>query len=175
MSILLALLLQAELTPETVPLPPGHVRYGTPLTPDMLVPGWETFPPRVPLSSACNPVDEALVFPVTREARAEAISMLSEVSIRALGEEETFRLTGVAPAAVARDLSAHRPYLVRAAARLQDEYPGLPAYFAAVCGRDLHVVSLVFSYTIPPSARAPAVLYLTARPQRVHAWAEVAW
>ena len=209
--LLIALMLQTYPTPETVPLPEGHARFGTEIRRTDMIPGWEIHPAEAP--TGCEEVAEPLTRPVTRETRSEAIERLRDVVVHELSESEAARLIGetrptdrplalsllenyladlrtrihpnnnVAEQVARFDADLHtgrysglRPFLVRATARLQDEYPGLPGYFSGVCeNRSLYVISLIFSYTIPPTRRAPAVVFLREAPATVHAVAQFAW
>ena len=68
----------------------------------------------------------------------------------------------------------YRPYLVRGVAKFGDGHGGPPYMIAALCGRDLFLVAHVFSYTVPPSVRVPAIVFLPRPPERIWAWVEVA-
>lgn len=68
----------------------------------------------------------------------------------------------------------YRPYLVRGVAKFGDGHGGPPHMIAALCGDDLFLVTHVFSYTVPPSERVPAVVFLPRLPKRIWAWVEVA-
>lgn len=65
----------------------------------------------------------------------------------------------------------YRPYLVRAVAKFGDGHGGPPYMFGDLCGDDLFLVTGVFSYTVPPSVRVPAVVFLPRPPKRI--WASV--
>lgn len=65
----------------------------------------------------------------------------------------------------------YRPYLVRAVAKFGDGHGGPPYMFGALCGGDLFLVTGVFSYTVPPSVRVPAVVFLPRPPERI--WSSV--
>jgi hypothetical protein len=65
----------------------------------------------------------------------------------------------------------YRPYLVRGVAKFGDGHGGPPYMFGALCGGDLFLVTGVFSYTVPPSVRVPAVVFLPRPPERI--WASV--
>ena len=68
----------------------------------------------------------------------------------------------------------HRPYLVRGVAKFGDGHGGPPYMFGALCGGDLFLVTGVFSYTVPPTVRVPAIVFLPRPPERIWAWVEVA-
>ena len=68
----------------------------------------------------------------------------------------------------------YRPYLVRGVAKFGDGHGGPPYMFGALCGGDLFLVTGVFSYTVPPSVRVPAIVFLPRLPQRIWAWVDVA-
>ena len=68
----------------------------------------------------------------------------------------------------------YRPYLVRAVAKFGDGHGGPPYMFGALCGSDLSLVTGVFSYTIPPSVRVPAVVFLPRPPERIWSWVHLA-
>lgn len=72
------------------------------------------------------------------------------------------------------DHSRYRPYLVRAVGKFGDGHGGPPHMGGDLCGGDLHIGSLTFSYTIPPSVPVPAVVFLPRAPQRVIATVMVA-
>jgi hypothetical protein len=72
------------------------------------------------------------------------------------------------------DHRSYRPYLVRGVAKFGDGHGGPPHMIAALCGGDLFLVANVFSYTVPPSVRVPAVVFLPRPPKRIWAWVEVA-
>ena len=69
----------------------------------------------------------------------------------------------------------YRPYLVRAVSKFGDGHGGRPTMFGSICGRTLLLTTLTFSYTIPPTVRVPAVVFLPAPPERVIATVTVAW
>ena len=46
--------------------------------------------------------------------------------------------------------------------------------FGSLCGVELHLNTLTFSYTIPPTERVPAVVFLERAPARVVASVMVA-
>jgi len=68
------------------------------------------------------------------------------------------------------DHRKHRPYLVRGVAKFGD-HGGPPYMFGALCGGDLFLVTGMFSYTVPPSVRVPAIVFLPRPPERI--WASV--
>ena len=68
----------------------------------------------------------------------------------------------------------YRPYLVRGVAKFGDGHGGPPHMIAALCGGDLFLVTHVFSYTVPPSVRVPAIVFLPRPPERIWSWVEVA-
>ena len=61
----------------------------------------------------------------------------------------------------------YRPYLVRAVSKFGDGHGGAPVMFGDLCGDDLHLQTLVFSFTVPPSTKVPAVVFLPRAPKRV--------
>lgn len=65
----------------------------------------------------------------------------------------------------------YRAYLVRGVAKFGDGHGGPPYMFGALCGGDLFLVTGVFSYTVPPSVRVPAVVFLPRPPERI--WSSV--
>ena len=68
-----------------------------------------------------------------------------------------------------------RPWLVRAVAKFGDGHGGAPSMFGSFCGgAELHLNTLTFSYTIPPSERVPAIVFLERPPARVVASVMVA-
>jgi hypothetical protein len=69
----------------------------------------------------------------------------------------------------------YRPYLVRGVSKFGDGHGGRPTMFGSLCGRTLRLHTLTFSYTIPPTVRVPAVVFLPAAPERVLATVQVAW
>lgn len=64
-----------------------------------------------------------------------------------------------------------RPYLVRGVAKFGDGHGGPPVMLGGLCGGDLLLTTFVFSYTVPPSVRVPAVVFLPRPPERI--WASV--
>lgn len=68
----------------------------------------------------------------------------------------------------------HRPYLVRGVAKFGDGHGGPPYMMAGLCDGDLFLVTHVFSYTVPPSVRVPAIVFLPRPPERIWSWVEVA-
>jgi len=72
------------------------------------------------------------------------------------------------------DHRKYRPYLVRGVAKFGDGHGGPPYMFGGLCGGDLFLVTGVFSYTVPPSVRVPAVVFLPRPPERIWAWVHVA-
>jgi hypothetical protein len=68
----------------------------------------------------------------------------------------------------------YRPYLVRGVAKFGDGHGGPPYMFGALCGGDLFLVTGVFSYSLPPSVRVPAVVFLPRPPERIWSWVDVA-
>jgi hypothetical protein len=83
-------------------------------------------------------------------------------------EELTARFT-------AGDHRAYRPYLVRAVSKFGDGHGGAPFMVGDLCGGDLHLQTLTFSYTVPPSVRVPAVVFLPRPPKRIISTARYAW
>lgn len=73
------------------------------------------------------------------------------------------------------DHNGYRPYLVRAVSKFGDGHDGAPTMYGDLCDGDLHLQTLVFSYTIPPSERVPAIVFLPRAPERVIASVMVAW
>jgi hypothetical protein len=73
------------------------------------------------------------------------------------------------------DHRRYRPYLVRAASKFGDGHGGAPWMLGDMCDGDLHLSTLVFSYTIPPSVRVPAVVFLPRPPRRIFSAVTVAW
>lgn len=73
------------------------------------------------------------------------------------------------------DQLAYRPYIVRAVSKFGDGHGGAPTMYGDLCGDDLHLVALVFSYTIPPSVAVPTIVFLPRPPIRVVATVQVAW
>jgi hypothetical protein len=71
------------------------------------------------------------------------------------------------------DHRRYRPYLVRAVSKFGDG--GAPVMFGGLCGDILHLMTVTFSYTIPPSVRVPALVFLSRPPERVVATVTVAW
>ena len=211
-------LLAAAQTPDTVPVPPGHRRFGPPLRSE-IIPGWETFIGDVPRSATCVSIDLPMVRPLNPPQRAVGVAMLSSASFRRISDREAARLIGIAhrrgqPLAVTvfegdldemrqrrhramverrdswsvadqRDFDAltarlatgeprrYRPYLVRGVSKFGDG--GAPMMFGQMCGDELQLLTLTFSYTIPPSERVPAVVFMLRPPQRVIASVQVAW
>lgn len=47
--------------------------------------------------------------------------------------------------------------------------------FGDLCGGILRLMTLTFSYTIPPSVPVPTIVFLPRPPERVVATVEVAW
>jgi hypothetical protein len=88
-----------------------------------------------------------------------------------LDERKLARLTAEHERGAHRD---YRPYLVRGVAKFGDAHGGPPYMMAALCGGDLFLVTHVFSYTVPPSVRVPAIVFLPRRPERIWSWVEVA-
>ena len=219
MSLLTTLMLLAlAQTPDTVPLPEGHRRFGPPLRSEILE-GWETFIEDRPPQANCENIGQPMIRPLDPPQRDEAVPMLSRTTFRRLSEREAARLIGVEfrrgqhlattvfehaltemsqrrhRAMVERrdswsradqiefdELTArfgtgdhrhYQPYLVRAVSKFGDG--GSPQMFGDLCGQDLHLITLTFSYTIPPSVRVPTVVFLPRPPQRVIATVNVAW
>jgi hypothetical protein len=73
------------------------------------------------------------------------------------------------------DPSRYRPYLVRAVAKFGDGHDGAPFMSGDLCGDTLYLQTLTFSYSIPPSVRVPAVVFLPRAPRRVVSSVMVAW
>lgn len=73
------------------------------------------------------------------------------------------------------DHRRYRPYLVRAVSKFGDGHDGPPMMFGDLCGGVLRLMTLTFSYTIPPSVRLPTVVFLPRAPQSVVATVTVAW
>ena len=86
-------------------------------------------------------------------------------------QQELERLTALFETGVQ---SGYRAFLVRAVSKFGDGHGGPPFMAGDLCGGDLHLQTLVFSYTIPPSVRVPAVVFLPRAPQRVIASVMVA-
>lgn len=213
----LLFLFAATQTPETVPVPPGHRRFGPPLRSDV-IPGWDVFPGDVPRLSHCTEINE-MVVALNPPQRDEAVQMLATVPFRQISDQRAAHLLGmnvrrgealattrlqasidelreqkrleleeqrgswsVADQQLLDELvmkfaaGAHRryrPYLVRAVSKFGDG--GRPSMFGSMCGRTLLLTTLTFSYTIPPTVRVPAVVFLPAPPDRVIASVTVAW
>ena len=72
------------------------------------------------------------------------------------------------------DHRRYRPYLVRAVSKFGDGHGGSPTIFGDLCGGVLRLLTLTFSYTIPPSVRVPTVVFLPRPPDRVVATVTVA-
>lgn len=87
------------------------------------------------------------------------------------GPSEEEKLAGLIADHERGDHREYRPYLVRAVAKFGDGHGGPPYMFGALCGGDLFLVTGVFSYTVPPSVRVPAVVFLPRPPERI--WASV--
>lgn len=208
---ILALLLQTVPTAENVPLPEGHLRFGTPLTREHVVDGWETFAADEPRPCDCTEIVQPLVQSVTQETLAEAIESLRNVRFRELSQQDAARFIGATPPSgqtlsrvlveaymtslqgagyprammdlehlridvAARRYDHLRPFLVRAAARHPDGLSGVPAFFGSTCADgSLHVRSLLFGYTIPPSRRAPVIVFLQRPPSEIYATAQIGW
>ncbi len=75
----------------------------------------------------------------------------------------------------AGDHRSYTPFLVRAVSKFGDGHGGAPLMLGDLCGEDLHLQTLVFSYTIPPSVRLPTIVFLPSAPQRVIASVTVDW
>ncbi|HEX8643737.1 MAG TPA: hypothetical protein VF702_07460 [Allosphingosinicella sp.] len=69
----------------------------------------------------------------------------------------------------------YRPHLVRAVSKFGDGHGGAPTMFGDLCGGILRLMTLTFSYTIPPSVPVPTIVFLPRPPERVVATVEVAW
>lgn len=209
----------AAQTPESVPLPPGHRRFGPPLRSEILE-GWETFIEDAPNASTnCADIGQPMILPTNPPQRERAVEMLSRAVVKRLGETAAARLIGVdrqrgerlAVTVFERYLDAmrqrkhraeverrdswsvadqqeldrltarleagdhrrYRPYLVRAVSKFGDGGP--PMMFGDLCGSILRLMTITFSYTIPPSVPVPAVVFLPRRPERVVATVEVGW
>lgn len=186
-------------TPESVPLPEGHRRFGPPLRSDVLE-GWETFVGDAPNPTIdCADIGQPMIVPINPPHRERAIEMLSNVVVRRLSETTAARFVAVKRqrgeslattvfkryledmrrrkhrAEVDRrdswsvadqqelerltarlatgDHRRYRPYLVRAVSKFGDG--GAPMMFGDLCGAVLRLMTLTFSYTIPPSVPLP--------------------
>jgi hypothetical protein len=73
------------------------------------------------------------------------------------------------------DHGRYRPYLVRAVSKFGDGHHGPPMMYGDLCDGVLRLMALTFSYTIPPSVRVPAVVFLPRPPQSVVATVNVSW
>lgn len=73
------------------------------------------------------------------------------------------------------DHQRYRPYLVRAVSKFGDGHGGAPFMEGRLCDADLHLSTLVFSYTIPPSVKVPTIVFLPRRSTRVIASVLVGW
>jgi hypothetical protein len=211
--------LAAAQTPDTVPLPEGHRRFGPPLRSEVIQ-GWETFIGDAPnAASSCVELSLPMVRPTNPPQREAAVAMLSHAVFRRLSDGEAARLLGVqrrrgqplATTVFEQDLGEmrqrkhraeverrdswsvadqdelerltarfetgdhrrYRPYLVRAVSKFGDH--STPTMFGSLCGGVLHLMTLTFSYTIPPSVRVPTVVFLLRPPERVVATVTVAW
>ena len=69
------------------------------------------------------------------------------------------------------DHRTDRPYLVRGVAKFGDGHGGPPVMIGGLCGGDLMLTTFVFSFTVPPSERVPAIVFLPRPPERI--WASV--
>lgn len=69
----------------------------------------------------------------------------------------------------------YRPYLVRAATKWPEGEQGTPVMGGVLCQSGLVIHNLLFSYTIPPSAKQPVVVFLPREPGRVYPLITVGW
>ena len=117
---------------------------------------WESNPAKQPDLRQCVPLTADHLVPVAPPERPAATSRLRDASIVPLAGAEAVALTGGHGIA----LTGVRAYLVRAVAK--NETSG--AFEARLCGPTLWISHGSLGHVVPPSTRAPVVVFLDRAP-----------